>query len=131
MSRRFVPLAVIMVGGLAGAAGGWVLGSLMFAGGSLNLEWWLAVCCAPIGMWLGWLGGASRSRVAVSAALGGTVGALLGALASPILFNRDGPPANNEIWALAGLLGGAIFGSLFGALIGRSVASTSSSDDQQ
>jgi hypothetical protein len=55
LSSRLVPLASVIVGGLAGSAGGWLLGSLLFHGGNWNLEWMVAVCLIPIGMWLGLL----------------------------------------------------------------------------
>jgi hypothetical protein len=114
MSRRFVCVAVVIMGGLVGAAGGWSLASLM----TLNSEWILAVCLFPIGMWLGFLGGVSGSRAVVGSAVGGTVGALLAALAFPILFNMEGPPINNGFWALSGLLIGGFLGTLIGAFIG-------------
>jgi hypothetical protein len=66
MSRRFAPLAVVIGGGLAGAAGGWLIGSLLFPGGNWNLERMVAVCLTPIGMWLGLLAGGRGSRVAAS-----------------------------------------------------------------
>jgi hypothetical protein len=118
MSRRFVPLAAVILGGLAGALAGW---SLFRLGGAESLfEWLLALCIAPIGMWLGWLGGASGNRVVAGAALGGTVSATLAALVFPILFNQEGPPINNYFYMLFGLLVGAILGSLLGAIIGWS-----------
>lgn len=116
-SRRFIPLAVVIMGGMVAAAGGRLLGSLCFMGGNSSTEWLLAVCLAPLGMWLGWLG--SGSSVAVAASIGGTGGALLAAAASPVLFNRAGPPANNPFWALSGLLLGGIVGTLLGAFLGR------------
>ena len=64
MSRRFVTLAAVIAGGLAGAGGGWLLGSLLFPGGNWYLEWMVAVCFIPIGMWLGWLVGASSPPTA-------------------------------------------------------------------
>jgi hypothetical protein len=120
MSRRFLPFAAIIMGGVAGAAGGWSLGSLLFGGGTSLSEWMVAVCLTPVGMWLGFLGGASGSRVAVGAAVGGAIGAMLGALAFPILFNIEGPPTNNAFWALFGLLVGGFLGTLLGAFIGWS-----------
>jgi hypothetical protein len=56
-SRRFTPLAIVLAGGLAGGAAGWLLGSLMFYGGRYHLEWMMALCLAPVGMWLGSLAG--------------------------------------------------------------------------
>jgi hypothetical protein len=116
ISRRLLPLVVVVTGGLSGAAGGWFVGELLFP----RFNWLVAGCLAPIGMWLGWLGAASRSRGAVGAALGGTVGALLGALAFPILFNMEGPPMANVFWALAGLLIGGLVGILLGVFVGWS-----------
>jgi hypothetical protein len=57
--RRSVALA-FLAGGLAGAAGGWLLGSLVFPGGNWYLEWMVAVCLTPIGMWLGLLAGPGK-----------------------------------------------------------------------
>jgi hypothetical protein len=118
MSRRFVPLAAVIMGGLAGA----VAGRSFYRLGCITSirEWMLALCIAPIGMWLGWLGGASRNRVVVGAALGGVVGALLAALAFPMLFDREGPAINNDFWALSVLFIGGFIGSLVGASIGWS-----------
>jgi hypothetical protein len=56
--RRLARLASVLVGGLAGATGGWFLGSLLFGGGRFALEWVLALCSTPLGMWLGLLAGA-------------------------------------------------------------------------
>lgn len=80
----------------------------------------LALCIAPVGMWLGWLGGASGNRVLVGAALAGPVGAMIAGLAFPILFNREGPELENYFEALIGLLIGGFVGSLMGAFIGWS-----------
>jgi hypothetical protein len=118
MSRRFVPLAAVIMGGFVGALAGWSYYRL--GGGTSIMEWMLALCIAPIGMWLGWLGGASGNRVVVGAAVGGAVGALLAALAFPILINMEGPPIDNNFWALVGLLVGGFLGSLLGAFIGWS-----------
>jgi hypothetical protein len=79
------------------------------------MEWLLALCIAPIGMWLGWLGGASGNRRVAGAALGGTIGATLAAVAYPILFNWEGPSLNNYFWILDGLFIGGFVGSLVGA----------------
>jgi hypothetical protein len=120
LSRRFVPLAAVLLGGLAGAVAGrssYRLGYVSPVG-----EWMLALLIVPVGMWLGWLGGASRSRVMAGAALGGAGGALLAALAFPTLFNSEGPPINDDFWALVGLLAGGLLGSLVGALVGWSSA---------
>jgi hypothetical protein len=118
MSRRFVPLAAVIMGGLVGALAGW---SLFRLGGAESLfEWLLALCIAPIGMWLGWLGGASGNRSVVGAALGGAVSATVAALVFPMLFNREGPPINDYFYMLFGLLVGGILGSLLGAFIGWS-----------
>ena len=118
MSRRLVPLAAVIMGGLVGALAGWSFFRL--GGAHAIMEWLLALCIAPIGMWLGWLGGASRNRVVVGAALGGVVGALLAALAFPMLFDREGPAINNDFWALSVLFIGGFIGSLVGASIGWS-----------
>jgi hypothetical protein len=118
MSRRFVPLAVAIVGGLVGAVAGRSLYRLGV--GESIMEWMLALCIAPIGMWLGWLGGASGNRVLVGAALGGAVGAMLAALAFPNLFDREVRPLNDDFWALSGLFIGGVVGSLVGASIGWS-----------
>jgi hypothetical protein len=118
MSRRFVPFAAVIMGGFVGALVGWSYYRL--GGGTSIMEWMLALCFAPIGMWLGWLGGASGNRVVVGAALGGAVGAMLAALAFPILFNMEGPLIDNNFWALIGLLVGGFLGSLLGAFIGWS-----------
>ena len=118
MSRRFVPLATVILGGLAGALVGW---SLFRLGGAESLfEWLLALCIAPIGMWLGWLGGASGNRGVVGAALGGAVSATVAAIVFPMLFNREGPPINNYFYVLIGLLVGGILGILLGGFIGWS-----------
>ncbi len=99
-SRRFVPLVVVLLGGVAGVVPSWWVAN-----------WWswpLAVFLSPVGMWLGWLGGASRSRTAVGAAVGGTVGAAQAALAFPTLLRTGGYP-DNAFWALSGLpLGGCV-----------------------
>jgi hypothetical protein len=87
MSRRFVPLAVAIVEGLVGAVAGRSLYRLGV--GESIMEWMLALCVAPIEMWLGWLGGASANRVVIGAALGGGIGATLAAVAFPILFNKE------------------------------------------
>jgi hypothetical protein len=118
MSRRFVPLAAVIMGGFVGALAGWSYYRL--GGGTSIMEWMLALCIAPIGMWLVWLGGASGNRVVVGTALGGAVAAMLAALAFPILFNMEGPPIDKNFWALVGLLVGGILGSLLGAFIGWS-----------
>jgi hypothetical protein len=118
MSRRLVPLAAVIMGGLVGALAGWSFFRL--GGAETIMEWLLALCIAPIGMWLGWLGGASGNRVVAGAALGGGVGATLAALASPILFNMEGPPINNYFYILVGLPLGGFPGSLLGAFIGWS-----------
>jgi hypothetical protein len=57
-STRFV--AIVLMGGLAGAARGWLLGSLLFHGGNWDLEWMVALCLAPWGMWLALLFGAGK-----------------------------------------------------------------------
>ncbi len=121
LSRRLVPVAAALLGGLAGALAGWWLYSLV-VGTSGLFEGMLALCLAPVGMWLGWLGGASRNRAVAGAALGGAVGAVLGALVFPTLFNSQGPPINDDFGALAGLLLGGILGSLVGAPVGWSGA---------
>jgi hypothetical protein len=64
--------------------------------------------------------GLAAGKANASAALGGTLGAVLGALAFPILFNVGGPPVNSEFWALSGLLSGGFLGILLGAFLGRS-----------
>jgi hypothetical protein len=51
MSRRFVPLAAVIMGGFVGALAGWSYYRL--GGGTSIMEWMLALCIAPIGMWLG------------------------------------------------------------------------------
>jgi hypothetical protein len=116
MARRLVLLAAVIVGGLAGALAGWLLYSL-FVGTSGLFQGMLALCLAPVGMWLGWLGGASGNRVVVGVALGGGVGAMLAALAIPMLLNMQGP--NNDFWELFGLLISGFLGSVMGAIIGR------------
>jgi hypothetical protein len=118
MTRRLVPLAAVIMGGLVGALAGWSL--IRLGGAHTIMEWLLACCIAPIGMWLGWLGGASGSRVVAGAALGGGVGATLAALAFPVLFNMEGPPLNNYFYILVGLPLGGFPGSLLGAFIGWS-----------
>ena len=50
-------LAAFLAGGLAGATGGWLLGSALLHGGTWNLEWLVTVCFVPVGMWLGLLAG--------------------------------------------------------------------------
>jgi hypothetical protein len=116
ISRRFVPLAAVIMGGLVGAITGWSLERL--GGAHSVFEWMLPLCVAPVGMLLCWLGGAGGNRVVVGAALGGAVGALIAALAFPILFNREGPELENYFEALLGLLIGGFVGSLVGAFIG-------------
>ena len=118
MSRRFVPLAAVVLGGVVGALAGRSLFRLGYENGSI--EWMLGLCIAPIGMWLGWLGGASGNRSVVGAALGGAVSATVAALVFPMLFNREGPPINDYFYMLFGLLVGGILGSLLGAFIGWS-----------
>jgi hypothetical protein len=86
MLRRVVPFAFVIVGGLAGAVEGWLLGSLWVNGANWTpewimasfpipedpwyLEWVLAVCLTPCGMWLVLVAGA---RKAVWVFLGGLV----------------------------------------------------------
>jgi hypothetical protein len=118
MSRRVVPLASVIVGGLGGALAGRSLYRVGYVGESR--AWMPALCIAPIGMWLGWLAGASRNQVVAGAALGGAVGALLAALAFPNLFDREVRPLNDDFWALSGLFIGGFVGSLVGAFIGWS-----------
>ncbi len=62
MSRGLGPVAIVLAGGLAGATAGWFLGSFMFSGGRWNLEWMMAVCFAPVGMWLGLLAGGGKAE---------------------------------------------------------------------
>jgi hypothetical protein len=116
MSRRFVPLAAVVLGGVVGALAGRSLFRLGYENGSM--AWMLGLCIAPIGMWLGWLGGASRHRVVAKASLGGAVGALLAALAFPNLFDREVRPLNDDFWTLIGLFMGGVVGTLLGAFIG-------------
>jgi hypothetical protein len=63
--QRHGPPVRILAAGLVGGVGGWLLGSLLFPGGRYPLEWMLAVCFVPLGMWLGALtqprGSESRS----------------------------------------------------------------------
>jgi hypothetical protein len=116
MSRRFVPLAAVVLGGVVGALAGKSLFRLGYENGSM--EWMLGLCIAPIGMWLGWLGGASRHRVVATASLGGAVGALLAALAFPNLFDREVRPLNDDFWTLIGLFMGGVVGILLGGFVG-------------
>jgi hypothetical protein len=118
MARRLVPLAAVIIGGLASALAGW--SRYRMGVGESVMEWMLAPCIAPVGMWLGWLGGASGNRVVAGAALGGAVGAVLAELAFPRLFDRDVRPLNDDFWALSGLLVGGITGGFVGAFVGRS-----------
>ena len=59
-SRRIVPLAAVILGGLVGAYAGWSLWRL--GGAESIVAWLLALCFAPIGMWIGWLGGGERQQ---------------------------------------------------------------------
>lgn len=122
MSRRFVPLAAVIMGGLVGASAGWLLFRL--GGAHSVVEWMLALSLAPVGMWLGWLGGGSRNRVVVGTALGGEIGAMIAALGIPMLFNSGGPELENYFEALVGLFIGGLVGSLVGALVGWSHGKT-------
>jgi hypothetical protein len=78
MSRRVVPFALVLTGGLVGAVEGWLLGSLFVNGASWTLErimadfpipedrrWYLegvfAVCLAPYGIWLVLIAGARKA----------------------------------------------------------------------
>jgi hypothetical protein len=77
MLRRVVPFALVLTGGLAGAVEGWLLGSLWVNGANWTLErimagfpipedqwyleWVMAVCLIPYGMWLVLIAGARKA----------------------------------------------------------------------
>jgi hypothetical protein len=115
MARRFLPLAASVMGGLAAGIGGYSLWSLN--GGTSIFEWMLAGFFAPIGMWLGWLGGASRSQAVVGATVGGAVGAVVAGIAFRVLFNMD-DPIHDGGNALFGLIVGGVCGIVPGAVLG-------------
>jgi hypothetical protein len=54
-ARLYSRATVVLAGGLGGAVAGRLLGSLLFAGGRWHLEWMIALCFTPLGMWLGLL----------------------------------------------------------------------------
>lgn len=76
--RRAFSVALVLGGGLAGALGGWPLGSLLVNGANWNPErlmesfrspadswypeWLMAGCLSPYGMGLGLLAGAGPAR---------------------------------------------------------------------
>jgi hypothetical protein len=52
---------IVLVGGVAGALFGWGIGSILFPGGNWYLEWIVALCLAPYGMWLALLAGIGKA----------------------------------------------------------------------